>query len=256
MTDRFSLDGRVAIITGGGTGIGRGAALVLAEHGAHVVLAARRPEPLESTAKEIAALGRRALALPTDVTDAAACQRLVDTTLSEFGRVDILVNNSGGAEPKPIKKWSQDEFDAVIALNLGSVWHLSRAASEPMLQQGKGAIVNISSGASLLAMPLAAPYGAAKAGVNNLTGSMAAAWTRKGVRVNAIACGAIRAATLMDEADRLGLDEATLAMSNGAGRIGEPDEIGYGVLFFASDASSFCSGQTLYMHGAPGAAGV
>ena len=85
---------------------------------------------------------------------------------------------------------------------------------------------------------------------------MAAAWTRKGVRVNAIACGAIRAATLMDEADRLGLDEATLAMSNGAGRIGEPDEIGYGVLFFASDASSFCSGQTLYMHGAPGAAGV
>lgn len=256
MTDRFSLDGRVAIITGGGTGIGRGAALVLAEHGADVVLAARRPEPLESTAKEIAALGRRALALPTDVTDAAACQRLVDTTLSEFGRVDILVNNSGGAEPKPIKKWSQDEFDAVIALNLGSVWHLSRAASEPMLQQGKGAIVNISSGASLLAMPLAAPYGAAKAGVNNLTGSMAAAWTGKGVRVNAIACGAIRAATLMDEADRLGLDEATLAMSNGAGRIGEPDEIGYGVLFFASDASSFCSGQTLYMHGAPGAAGV
>ena len=256
MTDRFSLDGRVAIITGGGTGIGRGAALVLAEHGADVVLAASRPEPLESTAKEIAALGRRALALPTDVTDAAACQRLVDTTLSEFGRVDILVNNSGGAEPKPIKKWSQDEFDAVIALNLGSVWHLSRAASEPMLQQGKGAIVNISSGASLLAMPLAAPYGAAKAGVNNLTGSMAAAWTRKGVRVNAIACGAIRAATLMDEADRLVLDEATLAMSNGAGRIGEPDEIGYGVLFFASDASSFCSGQTLYMHGAPGAAGV
>ena len=153
MTDRFSLDGRVAIITGGGTGIGRGAALVLAEHGADVVLAARRPEPLESTAKEIAALGRRALAVPTDVTDAAACQRLVDTTLSEFGRVDILVNNSGGAEPKPIKKWSQDEFDAVIALNLGSVWHLSRAASEPMLQQGKGAIVNISSGASLLAMP-------------------------------------------------------------------------------------------------------
>ena len=256
MTDRFSLDGRVAIITGGGTGIGRGAALVLAEHGADVVLAARRPEPLESTAKEIAALGRRALALPTDVTDAAACQRLVDTTLSEFGRVDILVNNSGGAEPKPIKKWSQDEFNAVIALNLGSVWHLSRAASEPMLQQGKGAIVNISSGANLLAMPLAAPYGAAKAGVNNLTGSMAAAWTGKGVRVNAIACGAIRAATLMDEADRLGLDEATLAMSNGAGRIGEPDEIGYGVLFFASDASSFCSGQTLYMHGAPGAAGV
>jgi NAD(P)-dependent dehydrogenase (short-subunit alcohol dehydrogenase family) len=256
LKDRFNLDGRVAIITGGGTGIGRGAALVFAAHGADVVLAARRPGPLESTAKEIEALGRRALAVPTDVTDPAACQRLVDTTLGEFGRLDILVNNSGGAEPKPIKKWTGDEFDAVLALNLGSVWHLSRAASEPMLAQGSGSIVNISSGASLLAMPMAAPYGAAKAGVNNLTGSMAAAWTRKGVRVNAIACGAVRAATLMDEAERLGLDPETLARSNGAGRLGETDEIGYGALFFASDASSFCSGQTLYMHGAPGPAGV
>lgn len=256
MTDRFSLEGRVAIITGGGTGIGRGAALVLAEHGADVVLAGRRPDPLESTAKEVAVLGRRALAVPTDVTSAGACQQLVDTTLAEFGRLDILVNNAGGAQTKSIKKWTDDEFDEVLALNLGSVWYLSRAASIPMLEQGKGAIVNISSGASLLAMPQAAPYGAAKAAVNNLTGSMAAAWTRKGVRVNAIACGAVRAATLMDEAEKLGLDEDTLASSNGAGRLGEPDEIGYGVLFFASDASSFCSGQTLYMHGAPGAAGV
>lgn len=255
-SERFALDGRVAIITGGGTGIGRGAALVLAAHGADVVLAARRPGPLDATAKEIADLGRRALTVPTDVTDPEACRQLVSTTLNEFGRVDILVNNSGGAEPKPIKKWTDDEFDAVLDLNLRSVWYLSRAVSEPMLAQGKGSIVNISSGASLLAMPLAAPYGAAKAAVNNLTGSMAAAWTRKGIRVNAIACGAIRAATLMDEAERLGLDEDVLAMSNGAGRIGEPDEIGYGVLFFASDASSFCSGQTLYMHGAPGPAGV
>ena len=256
MSDRFALEGRVAIVTGGGTGIGRAAALVLAQHGADVVLAARRPEPLASTAKEIEARGRKSLAVPTDVTDAAACQRLIDATLAEFGRLDILVNNSGGAEPKPIKAWSEDEFAAVLALNLGSVWHLSRAASVPMLAQGKGAIVNISSGASLLAMPLAAPYGAAKAGVNNLTGSMAAAWARKGIRVNAIACGAVRAATLMDEAEKLGLDEKTLGMSNGTGRLGEPEEIGYGVLFFASDASSFCSGQTLYMHGAPGPSGV
>jgi NAD(P)-dependent dehydrogenase (short-subunit alcohol dehydrogenase family) len=147
--------------------------------------------------------------------------------------VDILVNNAGGAQTKSIKRWSENEFDDVLALNLGSVWRLSRAASVPMLAQGKGAIVNISSGASL-----------------------AAAWSRKGVRVNAIACGAVRAATLMDEADKVGLDESMLAMSNGVGRLGEPDEIGYGVLFFASDASSFCSGQTLYMHGVPGPAGV
>jgi NAD(P)-dependent dehydrogenase (short-subunit alcohol dehydrogenase family) len=253
---RFSVDGRVAVITGGGTGIGRGAALVLAQHGADVVLAGRRVDPLESTAAEIRSMGRRALAVSTDVTSAQACQELVDTALETFGRVDILVNNAGGAETKPIKRWTEGEFDQVLALNLGSVWYLSRAASVPMLEQGRGAIVNISSGASLLAMPQAAPYGAAKAAVNNLTGSMAAAWTRKGIRVNAIACGAVRAATLMDEAEKLGLDERTLAMSNGVGRLGEPDEIGYGVLFFASDAASFCSGQTLYMHGAPGPAGI
>jgi NAD(P)-dependent dehydrogenase (short-subunit alcohol dehydrogenase family) len=256
MTERFSLDGRVVIITGGGTGIGHGTARVLAEHGADLVLAARRPEPLQSTAAEIEALGRRALAVPTDVTSAAACQQLVDTTLEHFGRVDILVNNAGGAETKSIAKWTDDEWDRVLALNLSSVWHLSRAAAKPMLDQGKGAIVNISSGASLLAMPQAAPYGAAKAAVNNLTGSMAAAWTRKGIRVNAIAVGAVRAASLLDDAARYGLDPEAIGMTNASGRLGEPEEIGYGVLFFASDASSFCSGQTLYMHGGPGSAGV
>jgi NAD(P)-dependent dehydrogenase (short-subunit alcohol dehydrogenase family) len=254
--DRFDLTGRVAIITGGGTGIGRGAALVLAEHGADVVLAGRRREPLDATVEEIGALGRRALAVPTDVTDPAACQLLVDATLTELGRVDILVNNAGGAETKSIARWTEEEWLQVLALNLGSVWHLSRAAAPPMLAQGKGAIVNISSGASLLAMPQAAPYAAAKAGVNNLTGSMAAAWTRKGIRVNAIAVGAVRAATLLDEAARYDLDPDAIGMTNASGRLGEPDEIGYGVLFFASDASSFCSGQTLYMHGGPGPAGV
>jgi NAD(P)-dependent dehydrogenase (short-subunit alcohol dehydrogenase family) len=254
--DRFDLTGRVAVVTGGGTGIGRGAALVLAEHGADVVVAGRRPEPLESTATEIESLGRRALSVPTDVTDPAACQLLVDTTLAELARVDILVNNAGGAETKSMSKWTDDEWEHVLALNLGSVWHLSRAASKPMLAQGKGAIVNISSGASLLAMPQAAPYAAAKAGVNNLTSSMAAAWTGRGVRVNAIAVGAVRAASLVDDLARYDIDAETMGATNASGRLGEPEEIGYGVLFFASDASSFCSGQTLYIHGGPGPAGV
>jgi NAD(P)-dependent dehydrogenase (short-subunit alcohol dehydrogenase family) len=256
MSDRFSLEGRVAVITGGGTGIGRGTALVLAEHGADVVLAGRRPEPLESTAQEVESLGHQALARPTDVTEASQCQALVDYTVERFGRVDILVNNAGGAHTQSIKRWTEDEWLQVLALNLGSVWHLSRAASVCMLEQGKGAIVNISSGASLLAMPQAAPYGAAKAGVNNLTGSMAAAWTGKGIRVNAIAVGAVRAASLLDDVARYDLDPEAVGLTNASGRLGEPEEIGYGVLFFASDASSFCSGQTLYMHGGPGAAGV
>jgi NAD(P)-dependent dehydrogenase (short-subunit alcohol dehydrogenase family) len=256
MGSRFSLDGRVAVVTGGGTGIGRGAALVLAEYGADVVLAGRRPGPLETTTEEVRKIGNFALAVPTDVTSAQACRSLVDTTIAEYGRLDILVNCAGGAETKSIKKWPDDDFENVLALNFKAVWHLSKAAAEPMMAQGKGAIVNISSGASLLAMPQAAPYGAAKAAVNNLTGSMASAWAKKGIRVNAIAVGAVRAATLTDDAARYGLDPEAIAMTNGLGRLGEPDEIGYGVLFFASDASSFCSGQTLYMHGAPGNAGV
>jgi NAD(P)-dependent dehydrogenase (short-subunit alcohol dehydrogenase family) len=256
VTDRFSLDGRVAVITGGGTGIGRGTALVLAQHGADVVLAARRAEPLESTANEVRALGRRALTVPTDVTSAEQCQALVDRTAHELGRIDILVNNAGGAETKSIRKWTEDEWHQVLALNLGSVWFLSRAAAELMIPQGKGAIVNISSGASMIAMPQAAPYGAAKAAVNNLTGAMAAAWTPKGVRVNTIAVGAVRAASLLDDAERYGLDPEAIGLLNGSGRLGEPEEIGYGVLFFASDASSFCSGQTLSIHGGPGPSGV
>jgi len=253
---RFSLEGRVAVVTGGGTGIGRGTALVLAEHGADIVLAGRRAGPLESTAAEIETLGQRALALPTDVTSSEQCQRLVDTAVRELGRLDILVNNAGGSQTKPIMKWTEEEWHATVDLNLGSVWFLSRLAAQPMIKQGKGAIVNISSGASLLAMPQAAIYGATKAAVNNLTGAMAAAWTRKGVRVNAIAVGAVRAASLTDEAARQGIDPESIGQTNAMGRLGEPEEIGYGVLFFASDASSFCSGQTLYIHGGPGLGGT
>ncbi len=254
--DRFSMAGRVAVITGGGTGIGRASALVLAEYGADIVLAGRRPEPLKKTAAEIEALGRRALAVPTDVTAPDECRALIDATVGEFGRLDVLVNNAGGGATKPLMKWTDDEWHEVLNLNLSSAWYLSRAAAKPMIEQGRGAIVNISSGAGLLAMPQAPVYAAAKAGLNNLTGSMAAAWTRKGVRVNCIACGAIRTPGLEADAKRQGFDIDMIGQTNGSGRIAEPDEIGYGVLFFASDASSYCSGQTLYMHGGPGPAGV
>ena len=156
---RFGMDGRVAVITGAGTGIGRGVALVLAQHGADIVLAARRREPLEQTAQEIEQLGRRALVVPTDVTEVEQCEELVSRAVSEFGRLDVLVNNAGGSTTKPIAEWTPGEWHEIVDLNLGSVWFLSRFAVAPMIEAGKGAIVNISSGSSLFPFPMGAPYG-------------------------------------------------------------------------------------------------
>src|SRR5262245_42147576 len=248
--DRFSLDGKVAIITGSGTGIGRATARVLAEHGADVVLAARRVELLEDTAATIRELGRRALVVPTDVSDSEACERLVAATTEEYGHVDVLVNNAGGNINRAPEKWTVAQWYQIIDVNLSSVWFLSRLVAAPMLEQGRGSIVNISSGASFLALPMVAPYGAAKAGMNSLTRSLAAAWTSGGVRVNAVACGAVQTEGYGNSTDNANLPkDAVLGPGNAIGRIGQPEEIAYPVLFLASDASSYCTGQTLWVNG-------
>jgi len=255
--DRFSLTGRVAIVTGSGTGIGRATATVLARYGADVVLAARRVELLEATARIIEGLGRRALVVPTDVTDDAQCEALVARTVDDLGRVDVLVNNAGGTISKPPEAWTPAEWHRIIDLNLGSVWFCSRPAAEQMLAQGGGSIVNISSGASFLALPNVAPYGAAKAGMNSLTRALAAAWTPGGVRVNAVACGAVQTEGYGASTRRATLPAtAVLGPGNAMNRVGQPEEIAYAVLFFASDASSYCSGQTLWVNGGPKAPGL
>ena len=136
--DKFSLEGRVAIVTGSGTGIGRATAKVLAEHGADVVVAGRRAELIEQTAASIRDLGRRALVVPTDVTDSEACERLVQATMDEFGHVDVLVNNAGGSINKTPEEWTVAEWHEIIDTNLASVWFMSRLVAVPMLEQGRG----------------------------------------------------------------------------------------------------------------------
>jgi NAD(P)-dependent dehydrogenase (short-subunit alcohol dehydrogenase family) len=249
--EKFSLSGQVAVITGGGTGIGRAAAHVLSEHGADVVLASRRVENLERVAREVGERGRRALVVPTDIRDPAACHALIDRTIEEFGQIDILVNNGGGSRMRALGDWTLEGWDDMIALNLRSVWLLSQAAAAHMVPRGRGAIVNISSGAGEMGLPYVAPYGAAKAGVNNLTRSLAAGLGPHGIRVNCIAVGAVKSEGFLRAMARAGRDPDEVGSRNAVRRAGLPEEIAYPILFLVSEASSFLSGETIAVNGGP-----
>jgi len=251
MDDRFDLRDQVALITGGGTGIGRATAHVLSAHGAHVVLASRKVENLERVAEEVRRTGRRALVVPTDIRDPAACQAVIDRTIQEFGQIDILVNNGGGSRMRALGAWTLSDWEDMIALNLRSVFLLSQAAAAHMIPRRRGAIVNISSGASEMGLPYVAPYGAAKAGVNNLTRTMAAGLGPHGIRVNCIAVGAVKSEGFLRAMARAGRDPDEVGSRNAIHRAGLPEEIAYPILFLVSEASSFLSGETISVNGGP-----
>jgi NAD(P)-dependent dehydrogenase (short-subunit alcohol dehydrogenase family) len=250
--DPFDLSGQVAVVTGGGTGIGQATSLVLAEHGADIVVASRRVENLEQTAEQVRARGRKALVHKTDVRDPEACRLLIDATVEQFGRIDILVNNAGGSKDYPLAEWTTEQFDNSLSLNLRAVFELSRLAAADMVRRRHGSIVNISSVASEAPMPGLAPYGMAKAGVNNLTRTMAAEYGAQGVRVNCVCLGFVKTAGFVRAMDSIGRDaDEVAAGSNAIGRAGTPDEIAYPILFLASEASSFISGEILHINGGP-----
>jgi NAD(P)-dependent dehydrogenase (short-subunit alcohol dehydrogenase family) len=256
----FDLSGKVAVVTGGSTGIGRGIALAFAEAGASVAVVARRPEPVESTRRELANLGAAAAGIAADVQVPGDVDRLVAEVVDRFGRVDILVNNAGGSfgqefRRAPLVDLTERDFVGCFAENVLSAFLVSKAVAPLMLAQGAGTIINVSSWAGCEAGPPSAGMGfypVSKAAFNGLNTVMAAEWAPT-IRVNAITPGTID--TPRVRAIRESVDPDRLLASIALGRIGLPEDVAGAAVFLASDAASWVTGITLDVTGgrvAPG----
>ncbi len=244
--DRFRLDGRVAVVTGAGRGIGRGCALALAEMGADLVCAARTPEQIEATAEQVRALGRRALALSCDVMERAQLEGLVEGARREFGRIDVLVNNAGGSPPAPALETSEKAFENALRFNVTSAFLLSRLVIPLMQEVDGGAIVNISSAAGRLVQPNFVAYGTAKAALSFMTRQLAAEMAPR-IRVNAIAVGAVRTSALLPYlSPEL---ERAMAERTPMGRLGEVEDVALAALYLASPAASWVTGKVFEIDG-------
>jgi citronellol/citronellal dehydrogenase len=255
--DQFDLTGRVAVVTGGGTGIGAATAHLLAEHGADIVIAARTVADLERTAGSVqAATKRRCLLVPTDIRVEEQVVALVRRAVEEFGRLDILVNNAGGTRLGPLRDLPTKAWDGSFDLNVRAAYLCTREAGHHFLEQGSGSVVNISSAAGVDGVKGGAHYASSKAALQMFTRVTAAEWGRHGVRANCIAAGAIASERAVEAWQVAGLEQSVLGAGTALGRLGQPREVAQGVLFFVSDAASFITGQTLSIDGGPHMAGI
>ncbi|MBR0056264.1 MAG: 3-oxoacyl-[Kiritimatiellae bacterium] len=242
----FDFSGKAAIVTGGGTGIGRAIALELARGGAAVAICARRPEPLAETAAAIEAAGGRAFAAPVDVADAAAAAAFVGDALAKFGRLDILVNNAGITRDNLLMRMGEDEWDSVVATNLKGAFNFCKAAVRPMMKQRAGSIVCISSIVGQVGNPGQCNYAASKAGLIAFAKSLAKEVAPRGVRVNAVAPGFVKSAMT----DALPEDlRAKMLAGIPLARLGEPADIAGAVAFLCSDAAAYITGQVIAVNG-------
>jgi NAD(P)-dependent dehydrogenase (short-subunit alcohol dehydrogenase family) len=244
----FSLEGKVAVVTGGGQGIGEGIAKAFAQSGAAVLVAARHPDRVQRVADEITAAGGRALAVPTDVTDRAAVEALADAAVSTFGGLHVWVNNAGGSAVRsPLRELSEADWDACFNVNLRALWIASVIAADRMTDGGS--IINVTSPAATRAVPGSGHYSAAKAGVNALTMTMSVELAPS-IRVNGIAPGYVPTEVMMTA---LNTDvEALEKMAEKRvplQRLGTPDDMASAAIYLASEAGSWVTGQTLTVAG-------
>jgi len=244
----FDLAGHVAVVTGGGRGIGEGIARAFSEAGASVVVAARRTNEIEAVAASINAAGGRAIAVTTDVTCDDQLEALARAAVDTFGKLTIWVNNAGGSPMRmPIKDLPREEWDRTIALNLTSIYTGSITAARHM---ESGSIINITSGAGTGPVPGSAHYGAAKAGTNSLTWTLAAEFAPR-IRVNAVAPGAIPTEVMLKAIGKTEhqLDEVLAEWKIPLGRLGTPQDIAAACVYLASDAASWVSGEIIRVGG-------
>jgi NAD(P)-dependent dehydrogenase (short-subunit alcohol dehydrogenase family) len=244
--DLFKLDGKVAIVTGASSGLGVAFAEGLADAGADVAICARRVEKLEDTRKRVEQTGRRCIAVPADVAKPEDCQRVVDQTVNELGRVDVLINNAGIGTAAPATREQPDDFRRVIDINLNGSYWMAQACGRAM--KDGGSIVNIGSvlGSTTAGLPQAA-YAASKAAIIGLTRDLAQQWTgRKGIRVNALAPGFFHS-EMTEQYPEGYLDMMMVRVPSG--RAGEARELVAAAIFLASDASSYVTGVLLPVDG-------
>ena len=254
-TPILSLEGKVAVITGGTSGIGRAMSLGLAEAGADVIATARRQQQVDETAIEIEARGRKTLRAASDVCDRPSLETLLARTVEAFGKVDILINCAGRIKRTPTLTVPEEEWTGIIDTNLTGTLRACQIFGAHMLERGYGRIINIASLNSFVALSEVAAYAASKAAVMSLTRSLAVEWSKKGVNVNAIAPGVFRTelnAQLLDSTPR----GQELLMRTPMGRFGKTEELIGAAIYLASDAASFVTGQTLVVDGGFLASGV
>jgi len=248
MEANFNLSGKVAIVTGGGRGIGRAIALGLAGAGVSVVLTSRTQKEVEAVAEEVSKVGGRARAVVTDLTINEQLENLVDGAVKEFGRIDILVNNAARSFLRSLLDLREDGWDKVFNTNVKAVWLLSRAVARKMIEQKGGRIINITTvGAEKAELGMAA-YGCSKAALKMLTRCMAREWAQYGINVNAVGPGLTRTDFSKPIWSNPEVAKHVASMIP-KGRLAEPQEIVGAVLFLASDAANFITGHTIYVDG-------
>ncbi|MFC4437290.1 MULTISPECIES: SDR family NAD(P)-dependent oxidoreductase [Natrialbaceae] len=250
MTDLFDLDGRVALVTGGGRGIGRAIAIELANAGAAIVPTARSTAEIEAVAEEIEAAGGDALAVPADVTDPDAVADAVDRAVDAFGDLDVVVNNAGmnpeDALGRP-EDVSREGFDRTLEVNLGGAYEVTTTAAASLHENGGGSVVNVASVGGIVGLPRQHPYVASKHGLVGLTRSMSLDWAPE-IRVNAVAPGYVSTA-LTEEVEANDRLRESILERTPLDRFADPEEIAGPVVFLASDAASFVTGACLSVDG-------